>query len=317
MTELRYDGRVAIVTGAGTEGGLGREYARLLASRGASVVINDIGVAPDGSGQPTNAAEEAARELTDLGYSAVADTHSVADEEGANAVVQTAIDAFGRVDILINNAGVAIFAGIDEITSADIHKVVNVHLMGQIWMCRAAWPHMKAAGYGRIVNITSDATMGLRKLSIYGAAKGGVISLTYALAVEGAALGIRANVVGPGAGTRAVTHWFDRSDWQDRYMQKMPPTLVAPAVAALAHEDCPVTGQFVRAAGSRVAVRYLSETVGIENEPDDHTIERVAEAWPQILDREGATEIGIAQLSLEDLQTRSSDHVPHAYSPTA
>jgi NAD(P)-dependent dehydrogenase (short-subunit alcohol dehydrogenase family) len=312
MDERRFDGRVAIVTGAGAEGGLGREYARLLARRGASVVINDIGADPAGRGAEASVAEDAARELRNEGFVAIADTNSVATEDGAAAIVQTAIDQFGKLDILVNNAGVAIFAQFDEISSADIEKTVAVHLMGHIWMCRAAWPHFKAAEYGRVVNICSDALMGLRKLSIYGAVKGGILSLTWGLAVDGAPHGIKVNVVGPGAGTRAVTHWFGESDWQRHYVEQLHPSLVAPAVAALAHEDCPATAQFVRAAGARVAVRHLMETVG-HTAPEAQTIESIYEHWDEIVARNGETEIGIAAKSLEEIIGRSSDHVPNPY----
>ncbi|MEE3754314.1 SDR family NAD(P)-dependent oxidoreductase [Mycobacterium intracellulare] len=151
MTELRFDGRVAIVTGAGgQEPSLGRSHAKLLAQRGAKVVVNDLGVGPDGRNVLRANAEQVADEICAAGGEAVADLHSVADEDGARRVVQTALDVWGRVDILVNNAGVCFMAHFDEISDADLRNVIDVHLMGTVWMCRAAWPHMRDAGYGRM-----------------------------------------------------------------------------------------------------------------------------------------------------------------------
>ena len=161
MSEMRFDGRVAIVTGAGGRPSLGRSYVHLFAERGAKVVVNDLGVGPDRHGR-----EPAHAEIVDAGGEAIADTHSVAEEDSAKAVVQTALDAWGKVDILINNAGVAILAKFDEISSKDIRNVINVHLFGNVWMCRAVWNHMREREYGRIVNITSGALNGLRYVVI-------------------------------------------------------------------------------------------------------------------------------------------------------
>src|SRR5262249_19530081 len=200
---MRFDRRVAIVTGAGGNPSLGRAYARLLALRGARVVVNDVGSGVGLPGCSDNAAAEAVvKEILDDGGEAVANTNSVATEASAKAVVQTAIDAFGRVDILVNNAGVCIFAPLDEISADDIRLTVDVHVLGTIWMSRAVWPHMRAARYGRIVNITSGAMNGLRLLTVYGAAKGGIFSFTRTLAIEGADHNIRANSLSPAAGTR-------------------------------------------------------------------------------------------------------------------
>jgi NAD(P)-dependent dehydrogenase (short-subunit alcohol dehydrogenase family) len=185
MSELRFDGEVAIVTGAGSNPSLGRSYALALAARGAKVVVNDLGVGPDGTGRLAAKAESVAKEIVDAGGEAIADTHSVAEEDSARAIVQTALDAWGRVDILVNNAGVAILAEFGEISSTDLRRVLDVHLYGNVWMCRAVWPQMREAGYGRIINITSGALGGIRYTTIYGAAKGGILSLTRGLAVEG------------------------------------------------------------------------------------------------------------------------------------
>lgn len=179
MSELRFDDRVAIVTGAGgQEPSLGRSHALLLGERGAKVVVNDLGVGPDGRGIMRANAEHVVEQIRAADGEAVADQHSVADEEGARSVVATALDTWGRLDIVVNNAAVCFMVHIDEISSADLRRIIDVHLMGTVWMCRAAWPHMREAGYGRIVNTTSGAMFGIEHLSIYGAAKSGIFGLT-------------------------------------------------------------------------------------------------------------------------------------------
>ena len=175
------------------------------------MVVNDLGVGPDGRGIMRANAEQVAEEIRAAGGEAVADQHSVAEEEGARGVVATALDTWGRLDIVVNNAGVCFMAHFDEISSADIRKIIDVHLMGTVWMCRAAWPHMREAGYGRIVNTTSGAMFGIEHLSIYGAAKSGIFGLTRGLAVEGAALGIKVNALGPAANTTAIRHFNETS----------------------------------------------------------------------------------------------------------
>ena len=243
MTELRFDGRVAIVTGAGgRDPSLGRSHASLLAERGAKVVINDLGVGPDGRGIMRANAEQVAEQIRADGGEAVADLHSVADEDGARSVVATALDTWGRVDILINNAGICFMAHFDEISDGDIRNIIDVHLMGTIWMCRAAWPHMREAEYGRIVNTTSGAMFGIENLSIYGAAKSGIFGLTRGLAVEGTDLGIKVNALGPAANTTAIRHFNEPSPFTDLMEGHFPVGLVSPAVAYLAHESCRAVG---------------------------------------------------------------------------
>jgi NAD(P)-dependent dehydrogenase (short-subunit alcohol dehydrogenase family) len=190
MSEMRFDGRVAIVTGAGN--GLGRAYARLLAARGARVVVNDIGTSSMGRGSSEGPAHTVTREIIGAGGAAVADTHTVADEESARAIVQTALDAFGKLDILINNAGISIMAPFGELSSADFMKVINTNMMGVVWMCRAAWPHMQKASYGRIVNITSTSFLGHPTLTAYVTARAGTFGFTRTLGLEGAQYNINA-----------------------------------------------------------------------------------------------------------------------------
>jgi NAD(P)-dependent dehydrogenase (short-subunit alcohol dehydrogenase family) len=204
MNEMRFDGRTAIVTGAGGNPSMGRCHALLLAERGANLVVNDIGdPGVPHYGSPSSA-EAVAAEIVARGGKAVASTHSVSTEDGARAIVQTALDAFGGIDILVNNAAISIASPIHEMSSEHVRKHLDVNLVGQVWMVRAVWPHMSTAGYGRIVNIGSGAFAGMRPMSVYGTTKGGVFSLTRGIALEGADFGIRANAVNPGAFTRML-----------------------------------------------------------------------------------------------------------------
>jgi NAD(P)-dependent dehydrogenase (short-subunit alcohol dehydrogenase family) len=284
---MRFDGRVAIVTGAGGNPSLGRAYARLLAARGARVVVNDIGSGAALPGCSDNAAAETVvKEILDEGGEAVADTNSVATEQSAVAVVDTALEAFGRVDILVNNAGVCIFAPVDEISADDIRLTLDVHVLGTIWMSRAVWPHMRAARYGRIVNITSGAMNGLRLLTVYGSAKGGIFSFTRTLAIEGSDHNIRANSLSPAAGTRMASTALREDSAFLKFMLSRPPELVAPAVAFLAHEDCPVNGENFTAGGGEMTRVFLSHTAGYTH--DAPTIESIRDNFATIMDPSGA-----------------------------
>jgi len=291
-SELRFDGRTAIVTGAGGNPSLGRAHALLLAARGASVVVNDIGRDPETPGySDTASAAAVAEEIRALGGKAVADVHSVATEEGAAALVRSALDAFGSVDILVNNAGISIAAPFDEMSSRDFRRHIDINLMGPIWTSRAAWPHMRSAGRGRIVNVTSGALAGFAWLAAYGASKGGLLSLTRALAAEGASLGIKANAVNPGAFTRMVAaQQQDTSPMYRHARESLPAALVSPVVAFLAHDDCPVTGECIEAAGGEVRRIYLAQTAGIIDRT--LTVEAVAARCSEIMACGAETVVG-------------------------
>ena len=283
MEQLRFDGRTAIVTGAGGNPSLGRAHALLLAARGANVVVNDIGELPAELGYPGQASAQAVvDEIRAAGGMAVADTSSVASEDGAAAIIRTALDTFGSADILVNNAGVCRVVSFDEMTPADFRHTIEVNLMGTVHCCRAAWPHMKARGYGRIVNIASGSMTGLAWQTAYAAAKGGVFSFTRALASEGLEHGIRANAVTPGALTRMV-HAAQAPDsaFIAQAGDRLGPERVSPAVAFLAHEQCPVTGECIEAMGGRVNRFYLARTPGIADAA--LTIETVAARWDEII----------------------------------
>jgi len=286
--QLRFDGRVAIVTGAGGNPSLGRAYALALAQRGARVVVNDLGVGPDGRGTATTDAEGVAAEIRDAGGEAIANAESVADVESARRIVGAALERWGRVDILTNNAGVVHLAGFEELDPRDIELVTRVHLLGTVWMCKAVWPHMREAGYGRILNTASGAALGQEFTTIYGAAKGGIISLTFALAVEAAPHGIVVNSIAPAAATRALTHSnvpgdpFVADVFRDR-----PPELVADTAAYLVHERCTVTGRCFDVGSGPVPGRtselYYMRTRGYVNA--ERTVEAIAEHIGDALDR--------------------------------
>jgi NAD(P)-dependent dehydrogenase (short-subunit alcohol dehydrogenase family) len=287
MSEVRFDDRVVIVTGAGGQyPSLGRVYATYLAGLGAKVVVNDLGVGPDGKNIQRSSAQEVVDEIVAAGGEAIADTNSVTEEESAAAIVQAAIDRWGRIDAVVNNAGICPMASFDEYTAADVRKVIDTHLMGNIWMCRAAWPHMKAAAYGRIVNITSGALWGGRYLALYSASKAGITGLTYTLAIEGEPHGIKVNTLGPAAGTTAVTHLNEESDWIPMMFDNFRAEQVAPVVGYLAHEECSVTAKYFETAGGRIWQRYLTETVGYTN--PELTIEDVRDHLDEAMDRDGA-----------------------------
>jgi NAD(P)-dependent dehydrogenase (short-subunit alcohol dehydrogenase family) len=306
MNDCRFDGRVAIVTGAGGNPGLGRAYARALASRGAKVVINDLGVGPDGHEAIVPKAEAVAQEIVDEGGEAVANSSSVAEKASAEEVVQAAVDEWGRIDILVNNAGVMNVARFDEISEQDISLVISSQVMGNIWMCRAAWPYMKEAEYGRIVGVTSDAMLGMYFNVVYGAAKGAIFSLMRGLAIEGAEHGIQANAIGPTAGTKASKHFIQTSEWLEKVLGENPPELVAPVVAFLAHEDCPWSGKYIECAGGWVAERFFAETGGIVEK--DLTPEFIRDHVDEITNRQTAQPI-------DDPKDKGKDLVPKPYEP--
>jgi NAD(P)-dependent dehydrogenase (short-subunit alcohol dehydrogenase family) len=306
--ELRFDGRVAMVTGAGGQvPSLGRAYAGLLASRGARVVVNDLGVGPDGRGGLAANAETVAQEIRDAGGEAIADTHDIADSASAKAAVQTAVDAWGRIDILVNNAGVLALALFDEISDGDCELVVTTHLFGTIWMCRAAWPHMKVAGYGRIVNTGSASMFGSPYNAVYGAAKAGIFGLSRGLALEGERHGIKVNAHTPQAGTRKHAYLMAETatlveDGRERKVEQ-----VAPVVGYLCHESCDVSGKLVYAGGGAVSEYVFSRTAGYRN--PQLTIEDVRDRFDEVGDRAGAEELVALDASWYD-RMRPKPYVP-------
>jgi len=278
MADLGFDNRVAIITGAG--GGFGREHALLLASRGAQVVINDLGGSISGEGGDAGPAHTTAKEIEDLGGVAVADTNSVATPEGGEAIVKTALDAFGKVDIVINNAGILRDKTFHNMTPELLDPVIDVHLKGAFNVTRPAWINMREHGYGRIVNTASSAgILGNFGQTNYGAAKMGLVGLARVWAAEGAKYNIKANVIAPIAKTRMTEELLGAM------ADRLAPELVSPVVAYLVHEDCPVTGEIYSCAGGRIARFFIGLTEGYFN--PKLTLEDVRDHFEEIRDPEG------------------------------
>jgi NAD(P)-dependent dehydrogenase (short-subunit alcohol dehydrogenase family) len=285
MTEMRFDGRVAVVTGAGR--GLGREFALLLARRGAAVVVNDIGQSSDASrytadSGPVNVADEVAAEIRALGGSAVANTADVSGPDSARTIIDDAIGSFGRIDIVINNAGVVITRLFADLTPADIDKSLGVHVRGSFLISQAAWPHMTQAGYGRILNVVSvdGVLIGNYQHAAYDAAKGGLAGLTRAMAMDGRDLGISVNGLLPGGLTRG--HMSVDPSLSPHELIDMRPALVAPAAAFLVHEECPVSGRFYAASSGRMGRIFTAAAEGLQDKPDDFSMESVRDHWDVI-----------------------------------
>ena len=275
MTKHSFEGRVAVVTGAGR--GIGRAYARLLADRGASVVVNDLGGSIEGDGADTEPASTVAAEIVAAGGNAIGDTGDVATAAGAQALVDAAIERFGRLDILINNAGIVRWAGFPKADADNLARHLHVHVAGSFNSARAAWPHMVEQGYGRIVMTGSTGMFGLPNNLSYATAKAGVIGLTRSLTTAGAQHGIKVNVIAPAAFTRMAGEHTDEPP-------HMSPELVAPMVAFLAHEACPVSGEIYAAGGGRFARIFIASTPGYVNATAEPTIEDIAENWATIND---------------------------------
>lgn len=268
MSELRFDGQVAVVTGAGR--GLGCEYARLLARRGARVVVNDHGGSLGGDGADATPAERTVEAIKAVGGEAVACAESVTTREGGEAIIGTALEHYGRLDILIHNAGNVRRGSLKEMSYEDFDAVLDVHLRGAFNVVRPAFPVMCRAGYGRIVLTSSIGGLyGNDGVANYAAAKAGVIGLANVAAIEGADDGVACNVIVPAAVTR-MAEGIDTSAYPP-----MGAELVAPVVGWLAHESCSVTGEIFIALAGRVARAVIAESPGVYR--PSWTIEDVGE----------------------------------------
>jgi NAD(P)-dependent dehydrogenase (short-subunit alcohol dehydrogenase family) len=280
MSEIRFDDRVAIVTGAG--GGLGREHALLLAARGAKVVVNDLGGAVDGSGSSAGPAQATAKEIEALGGAAVADTNTVATPEGGEAIVRTALEAFGRLDVVINNAGILRDKAFHHMTPELLDPVLDVHLRGAFNVTRPAWVALRERSYGRVLMTASNSgILGNFGQSNYGSAKMGLVGLARVLAQEGVKYNIKVNVLAPMARTRMTEELLGP------LADRLDPAAVAPVAAWLVHEDCPVTGEIYSAAGGRVARMFIGLTEGFYRQ--GLTAEDVRDHFAQIRDERGYT----------------------------
>ena len=288
VEELRFDGRVVVVTGGGR--GIGRSHALLFATRGAQVVVADYGASLAGAGASSEPADDVVQEIAATGGNAVACFASVAEEAGAASIVEAALTNFGRIDAVINNAGISDKHPFEELTVEQYHRMMDVHMFGTLYVTRAVWPHFVKAGYGRVVNTTSEGMLGtLEQLTSYGAAKGAVLGLTRTLAAEGLKHGIRVNAVAPRARTRMAEEGKGAYEpgsavarRYDEVMASLDPELVSPTAVYLAHESCRVNGEALVSGGGNVRRMAVVLTQGIEK--PGLTVEDVAENLDTILD---------------------------------
>jgi NAD(P)-dependent dehydrogenase (short-subunit alcohol dehydrogenase family) len=273
--------RVIVVTGAG--GGLGREYALTLAREGASVIVNDLGGARDGTGAGHNMADQVVQEIKDAGGRAAANYDSVATEDGAANIVKTALDEFGAVHGVVSNAGILRDGTFHKMTSENWDAVLKVHLYGGYNIIRAAWPHFREQSYGRVVVATSTSGLfGNFGQSNYSAAKLGLVGLINTLAREGAKYNIKTNAVAPIAATRMTEDILP-----PEVFEKLTPDFVAPVVGYLCTEECPDTASVFIVGGGKVqrAALFQNEGVNFDHPP---SVEEVAAHWSEIADLSAA-----------------------------
>jgi len=274
MTQLNFDGRVAIITGAGQ--GLGRTYAKRLAERGARVVVNDIGSTLDGTVRDKpNLAEQVAAEIRDTGGLAVADANSVSETDGAAAIVSTALEQFGQVDILINNAGIWQFHAFDDYSSEAFARDLAVHVWGPWNMAQAVWPKMKKQRYGRIMNTISSAIFGIENSAGYCTVKAATIGFTRALATEAINTGVCVNALEPSASTRMGRPLFNDGQvaWRNAYQSA---DMAAAGALWLVHQDCTANGGLYSCWSGRFGAFFLAANKGQWTEPAAVTPEWVS-----------------------------------------
>ncbi len=280
MADIRFDGKVAIVTGAG--GGLGRQHALELARRGARVVVNDLGGSMDGSGGNSAAAEAVVAEIKALGGEAIANGSSVADDAGVALMVKQAMDTWGRIDILVANAGILRDKSFSKMEIADFELVMNVHLMGTVKPTKAVWEIMKAQNYGRIIVTTSSSGLyGNFGQSNYGAAKMALIGFMNTIKLEGQKNNIHINAISPVAATRMTENLMP-----PEVLAKLNPEYVTPGVVFLASEEAP-TGAILTAGGGSFALSRIYETEGVYLGEGGLSVEEVRDNWARITDTTG------------------------------
>jgi NAD(P)-dependent dehydrogenase (short-subunit alcohol dehydrogenase family) len=280
---IDFQDRVAVITGAG--GGLGREHALLLASRGAAVVVNDLGGSVAGEGDSHSAADVVVDEIKAAGGEAIAEYSSVSTPEGGEAIIQKAVDEFGRVDIVINNAGILRDKSFAKMELADIHSVLDVHLRGAFYVTQPAFRHMREQAYGRIV-MTSSASgvLGNFGQTNYGAAKMGLVGMVNVLKHEGAKYNIMVNAIAPIAKTRMTLELLGPM------ADKFDPSAVAPVVAYLASEECTLSGEIWSVGGGSVSRFFIGLTDGYFKHPDSEgvlTVEDIADNVADIRAEDG------------------------------
>ena len=275
---IEFDGRVAIVTGAG--GGLGKQHALALAARGARVLVNDLGGARDGSGGSGGAAQLVVDEIRAAGGQAIANSASVSDFAAVQAMVQQALDTWGRIDVLVNNAGILRDKSFAKMDMEDFRQVLDVHLMGAVYCCKAVWPAMTAQKYGRIVMTTSSSGLyGNFGQANYGAAKMALVGLMQTLSIEGAKQGIRVNCLAPTAATRMTADVMPQA-----VLDALQPQAVVPAMLVLAAQDAPTRTILCAGAGTFEAA-HITLTNGVWLGTGDNTPELLAQHMALVCDR--------------------------------
>jgi 3-hydroxyacyl-CoA dehydrogenase/3a,7a,12a-trihydroxy-5b-cholest-24-enoyl-CoA hydratase len=268
---LRFDDRVVIVTGAGQ--GLGRTHALEFARRGAKLVVNDLGGSASGAGSNASLAHALVDEIVALGGAAVANTDSVED---GGRIVETAMDAFGRIDVVVNNAGILRDSSFAKMTDEDWDLVYRVHLLGGFRVTRAAWPHMRASGFGRVVFTTSVAGIyGNFGQANYAAAKLGLVGMAQTLAWEGVSKNVHVNSIAPTAGSRLTATVLP-----PEVTQALKPEYVTPVVVFLAHESCTETGKLFEVGGGWVSQTRWEQTQGVYFE-EAYSAEDLVVRWPE------------------------------------
>lgn len=284
MGELRFDGRVVAISGAG--GGLGRAYAELLAARGASVVVNDLGADVYDGARNSTRAEETSAQIRAAGGSAVASDADISSSAGAQDVVRTALDSFGRLDVVINNAGNINLRPFAETDADHLRRHLDVHVFGSFNLTQAAWPHLLASPSPRVVLTTSIASFGIPEYVSYGTAKAALIGLGMNLAVEGEPYGIKVNTVLPNATSRMALAAGASQDELDALspaeQDRQRPERVAPLVALLAHESFGETGHVFESGHGRFARLFVAECQGYRNA--SATIDDVLANWDAVND---------------------------------
>jgi NAD(P)-dependent dehydrogenase (short-subunit alcohol dehydrogenase family) len=297
MEALRFDGRVAVVTGAG--GGLGRAYALLLAAGGAKVVVNDLGTSRQGEGADIGMAQAVVEEIRAGGGEAVANGDTVATPEGAKAIVGTALDTWGRIDVLIHNATINRYGPFRDFSYGDFRTVLDVHVGGAFHLAKEAFPRMCDGGYGRIVLVSSIAGLyGEKGVPAYCTSKGAIIGLANALAHEGKEQGVSTNCIVPAAQTR-LSEGRDFSD-----VPPFTPELVAPVAGWLAHEKCAANGELFVAMAGRVGKAFMAETRGAYQ--PEWTVADIAARLGEIEDRE-------RQVAFNPIPRGFYDHLDYSF----